>query len=43
MTYDLFGAQVNHQDIQIRVVNSVITDWVMYKDFYIGGLSSKWT
>jgi len=33
VAYDLFGTQENHHDIQIRVVNLVITDWVMYKDF----------
>jgi len=42
MTHVLFGTLKNHRDIRIRVVSSVITDWLMYKDFYIADVSSQW-
>jgi len=38
VAYVLFGTQENHRDIRIIIVNLVIIDWVMNKEFIIGDL-----
>jgi len=34
ITYALFCTRENHRGIRIRVFNSMVIDWVMYKQFF---------
>jgi len=36
-----FGTQEEHRNIRLRVVNMVVNNWEVYKEFVIGDLSYR--
>jgi hypothetical protein len=41
VSYSIFGTQEEHRNIRLRVLNLVINNWDVYKEFVIGDLSYR--